>query len=518
MMLLHCSNVAQAFAEIVGRFGNRTAIAFNEGTGITYRQLDMLSNQAAHFMLSKGIRRGHSIALCLEKCPAAYALILAALKIGAVYVALDPRNPAARTESILRQCMPSMVFSNRRPVEEQSPAGTAVTVHCPETLESPAFCEEFATGPVASDQQAAGSDPAYIMFTSGSTGIPKGAVISHDNLLHFIGWIDAQYGFTPEDVHTHLNPLYFDNTVFDIYSTLFTGGMLVPFDYDSLQDPTTLVNRVKTMRCSVWFSVPSLLMLLQVMKVATRFNLEALRKIIFGGEGFPKPKLKQLFDEVGPEIELHNVYGPTECTCICSSYRISADDFRDSDGFPALGVLAGNFTQHILDHDRAVPEGEPGELCLGGCCVGLGYFNRPDLTVEAFVQNPLNNAFREILYRTGDLVRLNPADGKLYFVGRRDLQVKHMGYRIELEEVQHALIKIEGVDEAAVLQRKGNDLTELIAVIAAKCPLDRHALRKELANLIPAYMIPSKFHVVEQMPKNANGKTDRITLIRKFAS
>src|SRR5262249_31131391 len=166
----------------------------------------------------------------------------------------------------------------------------------------------------------AGSDPAYIMFTSGSTGVPKGAVIGHDNLLHFIGWTQTQYDFTPDDVHTHLNPLYFDNSVFDIYSTFFTGGELVPFDWNSLQDPAALAGRVRAMRCTVWFSVPSLLMYLQVMKVATRSHLGTLRKIVFGGEGFPKPRLKQLFDELNPAAELHNVYGPTECTCICSSY------------------------------------------------------------------------------------------------------------------------------------------------------------------------------------------------------
>lgn len=513
--MLHAHNVAQAFDDIVARFRGRTAVAFEESHVLTYGQLDVLSNQAARFLLSKGIRKGDRIALSVEKSPAAYALILASLKAGTAYVALDPRNPAARREAILKQCTPSLVFSDRPLDLPQELAGEAIL--CAEKLAAPEFCEGLSAEPLDTIDQTAGSDPAYLMFTSGSTGVPKGAVMSHDNLLHFIGWTQLHYGFTPEDIHTHLNPLYFDNSVFDIYSTFFSGGTLVPFDFDTLQNSATLVKRLQAMKCTTWFSVPSLLMFLQVMKVATRANLGTLRKIIFGGEGFPKLKLKLLFDELGPQTELHNVYGPTECTCICSSYLISADDFRDLDGFPTLGMLTGNFSQYILDGELPVPAGQPGELCLGGCCVGLGYFNRRDLTAKAFVQNPVNKAFRETVYRTGDLVRLDPADGKLYFIGRRDLQIKHMGYRIELEEIQHALVTIPGVDEATVLHRKSGELSAIIAVVAAKQPLNPNSIRRELASRVPQYMIPSTFHILDQMPKNANGKTDRTALIKQYA-
>jgi len=259
-------------------------------------------------------------------------------------------------------------------------------------------------------------------------------------------------------------------------------------------------------------------MFLQVVKVATRAHLSGLRKIVFGGEGFPKAKLKQLFDELRPAAELYNVYGPTECTCICSSYRISAQDFEDLDGFPALGNLAGHFTKHILQSDVPVDPGDIGELCLGGTCVGLGYFNRPDLTASAFVQNPVNASHREVIYRTGDLVREDPASGKMHFVGRRDYQVKHMGYRIELEEIQHAIMGIQGVDETVVLQRRSGELSELVAVIATKKDLAASEIRRDLSDRLPKYMIPGKIHFVERMPKNANGKTDRAALTRQFAS
>ena len=508
-------NVAQAFRNVVDHYADRKALAFDENQAMTYRQLDLLSNQAAHFMRYRGVRKGDRIALSLEKCPSAYALILAALKIGAIYVALDPRNPAARRKSILAQCTPTLIFSEH-PLDDGDLQ--AASVLCPEKLELPAFCRAFSEAAISEDNQCTGSDPAYIMFTSGSTGAPKGAVISHDNLLHFIGWAQNQYGFTPNDIHTHLNPLYFDNSVFDIYSTLFTGGMLVPFDSGTLQNPTELVARLKAMRCTVWFSVPSLLIYLQVMKAATRANLGSLRRIIFGGEGFPKPKLKQLFDELGAQAELHNVYGPTECTCICSSYQLSADDFLDVDGLPPLGVLNQHFTQHILDGNLSVPDGEVGELCLGGCCVGLGYYNSPGLNATAFIQNPSNGAFREIIYRTGDLVRLDPRDRKLHFIGRRDLQIKHMGYRIELEEIQHALIRLDGIDEVIALHKQSSGISEIIAIAATSLPLKERDLRGQLSKYLPHYMIPSKIHVIAQMPKTPNGKTDRQKLVCIYAT
>lgn len=508
-----CHNVGQLFARAVEQFGDRPALAGVRDQYLTYRELDQLSYKIGRFLLGKGVRQGDRIALSMEKCPAAYALIIAALKIGAPYVALDPRNPPARRDAILNQCAPALVFTDS-PMQGMDASSIVACGAASGQAEPWSALSDAAIEPPSA---IAGSCPAYLMFTSGSTGAPKGAVISHANLLHFIGWTQAEYSFKPEDIHTHVNPLYFDNTVFDIYSTFFSGGSLVPLDFATVQDPAKLVRRLREAKATVWFSVPSLLMFLQVTRLATRENLGHLRRVIFGGEGFPKAKLKQLFDELGPDVELHNVYGPTECTCICSSYRLSAQDFEDLEGLPPIGTLAGHFSQHILDDDVPVPVGDVGELCLGGCCVGLGYFNRPDLTAAAFVQNPTNRAFREIIYRTGDLVRVDSQDGRLHFIGRRDFQVKHMGYRIELEEIQHALVGIEGVDEAAVLHHRAGEVSELVAVIATSQPFDVTDIRRGLLDRIPKYMIPSKIHVVDRMPKNANGKTDRAILAQRFA-
>jgi D-alanine--poly(phosphoribitol) ligase subunit 1 len=502
------------FAEVVRRHPDRPAIRFSQSQGVTYRRLDELSNQTARFLLDRGVRPGDRVGVCMEKSLAAYVVLFGALKAGACYFALDPRSPVARNRRIVDQCSPSLLFSDHCGVVEQFDVPVTPVEACAEWVPP---VEGYAASPIDSTR-IDGSSPAYIMFTSGSTGTPKGAVISHANLVHFAHWARRQYEFTPDDRHTHLNPLYFDNSVFDVYSTLLSGGSLVPFTSDTLADPAAIVRRIEDMQCTVSFSVPSLLMYLQVMKQIRRNSLRSLRRIIFGGEGYPKVKLHQLYEELKGQTELINVYGPTECTCICSSYTLSDADFDDLEGLPPLGELIPNFRGYLLDGDAQAADGETAELCLGGPSVGLGYYGQSEQTRRAFVQNPLNAHYNETIYRTGDLVRRDPVDGKLHFVGRQDLQIKHQGYRIELEEIQHALLSLEGVDDAVALQQKLDQHSRIVAVVAARSGSDPRLLKKQVAAHVPSYMVPDKIHILEAMPKNANGKTDRQWLTRKYAA
>jgi D-alanine--poly(phosphoribitol) ligase subunit 1 len=354
------------------------------------------------------------------------------------------------------------------------------------------------------------------MFTSGSTGFPKGALMTHANVLNLIHWSRQTFSITVDDALTNVNALYFDNSVFDFYSSLFTGASLVPFSKSEVSDPGLLVQKIDRTGCTLWFSVPSLLMFLQTMKAVDGTRLKSIRRFIFGGEGYPKAKLKSLFDAYSPQSEFFNVYGPTECTCICSCYKISAADFDDLQGLPPLGRLIDNFELLIVDEDNlSVPVGEPGELCLLGPNVGKGYYNDPDRTAVAFVQNPRNKAFSEVMYKTGDLVKLNPLDGKLYICGRKDNQIKHMGYRIELEEIEAALHSLDHISEAAVLHANVNGLSRIVAIVSGK-ECDENQIRRDLKQIVPAYMVPSVFHREDRLPKTANGKVDRRSLAEKY--
>ncbi len=261
-----------------------------------------------------------------------------------------------------------------------------------------------------------GPDPAYVMFTSGSTGVPKGVTISHANLLNFIRWTQEQFQTQPADVFTNLNPLFFDNSVFDIYASLFAGASLVPCTAAMMRRPREVVARIEALGCTVFFSVPSLLIYFQTLKLIERSSFPTLRTILFGGEGYPKPMLAKLQATLGDRVELLNVYGPTECTCICSAYRITDADLANQSGYAPLGRLIPNFSYVLLNEAGTLVEpGTAGELCLGGPCVGLGYFGNPEQTARAFIQNPTHDTFIDRMYRTGDLVRFDPTRRKAVF-------------------------------------------------------------------------------------------------------
>lgn len=480
---------------------------------MSYQDLDRRSNQAARFLLDHGIGQSDRVCINLDKDATPYCVILACLKLGIGYFAIDPSSPLKRTEKIFAQCSPALIFSH---TELASPQWKDKTIVCPASHDNLAFCSDYPTA--APERQAVvhPENTAYIMFTSGSTGVPKGAVMSHGNLDLFIDWAVSEYGFTPEDTHTHLNPIYFDNSVFDIYSTLFSGGTLVPFKTAWLQEPQKIVDHIEKTRCTTFFSVPSMLMFLQTTKVIEPQALRSLRWVIFGGEGYPKTRLKELYDQLSPQTKLVNVYGPTECTCICSSYQIGPEDFENLEGYPPIGSLTRNFHYRLLAGSEEVPPGESGELCLGGPCVGQGYLGQTELTKKAFVPDPRSPHEGELLYRTGDLFRLDPSDQKLWFVGRKDFQIKHQGHRIELEEIEHALMSLEGIDEAVALHSIDGEISRIIAVIASRKDFTGAEIKRRVADWVPKYMVPNRVYLLKNMPKNANGKTDRKFLRSEF--
>ena len=476
-------NLALRFEAVVSQHGDRTAIWFSKDAHVTYAELNELSNRVARFLTASGVVKEDVVAISGNKSVVTFAAMIASLKLGCPYVMLDPDSPSERQRKIISTCRPRVVLAEADLASE---------------------IDDLDSDNLAETRRVTGSNPAYIMFTSGSTGFPKGAVMTHVNVLNLINWSRETFSITPDDVLTNVNPLYFDNSVFDFYSALFNGATLVPLTKKETSDPKLLVEKIDAAACTLWFSVPSLLMFLQTMRATDGKHLRSIRRFIFGGEGYPKAKLKALFDTYSTTSEFFNVYGPTECTCICSSYRVTADDFNDLQGLPPLGHIAANFDYLIID----------GELCLLGPNVGRGYYNDPERTAQSFVQNPAHDKFIDIMYRTGDLVRLDPADGKLYIEGRRDNQIKHMGYRIELEEIEAALHCLDYVSEAAVLHTSVEGLSRIVAVVAGD--FDNEQIRRDLKQIVPNYMVPSVFHREKMLPKNANGKVDRRQLAEKY--
>jgi D-alanine--poly(phosphoribitol) ligase subunit 1 len=347
------------------------------------------------------------------------------------------------------------------------------------------------------------------MFTSGTTGKPKGVAVTHQNLLHFIAWGEKTYQVTSNDNFANLSPLYFDNSVFDFYVGLFNGASLTPVQGELLTKPLDLIKFIERMECSIWFSVPSLLIYLSTMKVFGRANLNSLRIITFGGEGFPKSELKKIYDKYNDRIRFVNVYGPTECTCICSSYDISESDFENLNELPSIGKISQNFSYIILDDQNK--RSHIGELCLMGPNVALGYYREPERGEGVFLDYSDENHYMNKMYKTGDLVE--EVSGLLHFKGRKDNQIKHMGYRIELEEVEIALSGLESIDQAAVLYvRQKSSHGKIIAFVSSRLHIDPNKIKKGLLPLLPSYMIPNQLIILERLPKNANGKIDKVEL------
>jgi D-alanine--poly(phosphoribitol) ligase subunit 1 len=506
-MIPYTYNLSIKFKTVVRNFPNKVAIRYPYGEQYTFVELDRLSDQLADFFLRDlELKQGDLIALFNEKSIYGYAMMLACIKTGIIYTNLDNTSPWLRLQKILNNCQPKAIFSDG----DKRMMFPELETEFPEinqfNIQDIQLTQVDAVGNFI-DQNFHGSSPAYIMFTSGSTGFPKGAVMSHSNLLHFIEWGRETFEVVPEDVFTNANPIYFDNSVFDFYVSIFNGATLVPLNQILVRSPKDLVTAINNSGCTIWFSVPSLLVYLLTTKVLKETDFLTVTRISFGGEGFPKNKLKQLFDLFGQRMTLFNVYGPTECTCICSSYRVTQTDFTTMNELAPLGFMAPNFGYEILPLEGG--EANLGELALIGPCVGLGYYNDPGRTQKSFVQNPLV-PFTQTMYKTGDLVEKMP-NGYLHFRGRVDNQIKHMGYRIELEEIEAAFSTLSYVDEVGVIYEKINsELGQIKAFIGTtNMDLNENDISADIKKILPIYMVPKKIVILDRLPKNQNGKIDR---------
>lgn len=353
-----------------------------------------------------------------------------------------------------------------------------------------------------------GNAPAYIMFTSGSTGIPKGVLICQKSLLNFIEWSKETYSLNTNDILTNVNPIYFDNSVFDFYCSIFNGVSMLAIPKKIIERPKEMLQLISETNCTIWFSVPSMLIYLTNMKLLNKEILKNIRIFSFGGEGYPKELLRKLYKLYGDKAEFFNVYGPTEGTCICSAYKVKEQDIKE-EGLVPLGKIASNFDYLILDENGK--EASFGELNLLGEQLALGYYNDQERTKQSFVNYDGHETYEEKMYKTGDLVE--DIGGVLYFRGRVDNQIKHMGYRIELEEIENAIIKVDAIKQCAVVHAfSKNKFSQIIAFVATESDISEQYLRTEIKKYIPNYMIPNKIIFMKELPKNVNGKVDRNNL------
>lgn len=495
---------------------------------LTYAELEESSNRLARALRTVGCRPGDRVCLLMPKTPTAIVSILGALKADCIYVPIDPASPPLRIARILDLCEPSVILAagpTSRVLDaliadgqrhRRVALGWMDTGPCDARQYAPVFGHAdlavFSGTPL--DYGTRSTDPAYILFTSGSTGIPKGVVITHASVIHFVSWACRYFGVRASDRLSGHPPLHFDLSVSDIFCTLATGAELhlVPSEFNLL--PTKLADFIRGSELTQWFSVPSVLSYLAQFDVIKQDDFPALKRVLWCGEVFPTRLLIYWMKRL-PHVSFTNLYGPTETT-IASSYYAVPSCPDDAAAQIPIGTACDHEELLVLDERlRPVSPGETGDLYIRGVGLSPGYWRDPERTRAVFLPNPLTADPRDRLYKTGDLARTG-ADGLVYFLGRADSQIKSRGYRIELTEVETALNAIDALQECAVVAvaSEGFEGTVIACgyVPAPGRTVTPATLRNQLSDVLPAYMLPSRWLALDRLPKNANGKIDRRAL------
>jgi len=498
------SNLWEAYLAAAAVNPSVPALVLAEGM-VTFAALTAQAERCAAWLAGIGLRRGDVVAIQLPKRPETYPLWLACLRQGLPYVFLDPRSPPERGRRILDRVRPALLAT----------AGTESnrhgrTISLPGSDDGRGWIETLpGSGAAPRAEPVHGLDPAYIMFTSGSTGEPKGAVIPHQGVLNLMHWGRSICGPGGTRV-SNVNPLHFDNSVFDLYCGLVNGATLVPVETGAISNPAGWVKLLRQGKAEVVFAVPTLFLTLDRLRLLTPEALPDVRLFVFGGEGYPIGALRSFHGRFAGRARLINVYGPTETSCICSSLDVGAAQLETvPTAFPPLGRMHPGFAHLILDESLSpVPRGAAGELWIGGVGVGLGYYANPAESAARFRQDPRQDAVRSIWYRSGDLVR-EDENGLLWFLGRADNQVKIRGHRIELEEIDLTVEQLPEVRRAVCVAAEGSDGLELRLAFTADSPVPIERVRRICSDRLPSYMQPTKVVQLDRLPENANGKVDR---------
>ncbi|WP_127500353.1 non-ribosomal peptide synthetase [Actinoplanes solisilvae] len=492
-------HLVEAFAAVAAQHPDRTAV--QDGLrSWTYRQLDETADRLAAALRAVTADPGRPVGILLERSAWMVAAALAVVRTGSSYVPLDPDSPPARLEMIVEDAEPAALITSRS-LTGIAPGGVPAVV-VGEPLPE-------ATG--TADQTMIDRDTrAYIIFTSGTTGRPKGVQVSHGNLLSLLAAGEGEFHFGPDDVWTLFHSFSFDFSVWEMWGALLHGGRLVVVPAPTAQDPATLRRLLRDERVTVLCQTPSAFT--PLITEDTRFaDRLPLRWVIFGGETLHFSDLAAWFAKYGDESpRLLNGYGITETTILSSFHRVTEDQLSLRESLIGWPISGTGFV--LLDDARTpVPAGEIGELVVTGPGVSLGYLNRPELNEERFIDLPGGQGRG---YLSGDLARLTSA-GAFAFHGRKDDQVKIRGYRIELGEIEQALRAVAQVTEAAVVVRdlpgRGDSLIAYV-VGAGGATLSVESLHEALAVTLPGYMIPRLFIPLERLPLTANGKSDRKAL------
>jgi len=498
------TNVLEYLEHTVKRVPDKVAFA-NEEMGLTFSQVYTRSRAVGSFLHSQGLYK-KPVVVFMKKHPNTLVAFFGAIYAGCYYVPLDEEMPRHRIELIFQTLDPGAIICD----EDTAPLAAEFHYSGSTYLYEQICTTEVDDAALAQirDRQI-DTDPIYIVFTSGSTGVPKGVMACHRSVLDYIESLCLVTRFNEDSVFGSQTPLYFDACLKEVYPTLKYGATTYLIPKQLFMFPIKLVEFLNRFRINTVCWVVSALTMISAFRTFEKIKPEYLHTICFASEVFPIKQFN-LWRAALPEARFINLYGPTEVTGICCYYEVDRE-FGLDEVMP-VGRPFRNTDIILLDENDQVPApGEQGEICVRGTCLTLGYYRNPEKTGEAFVQNPLNDIYPELIYRTGDLGKYNER-GELVFLSRKDYQIKHMGHRIELGEIEVIVNMHEGVNQACCLF--DNEKKKIILYYAGE--LSAAEAAAYIKEKLPRYMVPNVIKQLDRLPLTPNGKIDRNLLKQRY--
>jgi amino acid adenylation domain-containing protein len=517
----------QLLSESASQYPGRPALVFRDRT-MAYAELEQESNRIAHLLLNLKIQKGDRVGLFFDRGMESIIAGCGVLKTGGIYVPIDPASPSRRVGFIIKKCGIKLLLTTRNKLDKLQAAfpGELAVEHIiligggaagSSSLRSVPLIDAFSCSKELPESapavQIVDSDIAYILFTSGSTGNPKGVMISHRNSLSFVNSANEFFKIIKEDRFSNVAPLHFDMSIFDIFVAFKGASCVVIIPEPVAIFPAKLAEYISEKNISVWNSVPSALSLLATYNKLSVCDMSNLRLILFAGELFPLKYLRLLKESI-PGARFCNMYGQTEAN---SSTSYWVDQLPSDDKTPLpIGKALPNYEVFALDENgnRIARCGQEGELYVRGSAVARGYWGESELTEKAFVRSPIHTESNERVYRTGDLVRLDP-NGDYIFFGRKDHMIKSRGYRIEIGEIEAVLSNHPDIKCAVVVPVPddliGNRLS-VIVVPSEPGKISKEDILRYCSGQLPKYMVPEIVEFSESLPMTSSGKVDRQTL------
>lgn len=500
------TNILEYLEKTVKEVPDKTA--YTDGKhGLTFAEVFRYSRAIGSYLSREGFYR-EPVVIYMKKSPEAVAAFYGAVYGRCFYVPFDEEMPEYRVSLILETLKPRLMICDAYTEKKLAKIGfSGRTLRFEDAVKTEIRDEKLAEIREASMD----TDPIYIVFTSGSTGVPKGVAACHRSVLDYVENLSKVLGFNRETIFGNQSPLYFDACLKELYPTMMFGATTYLVPKSLFMFPVKLVEYLNENQINTVCWVVSALTMISSMGTFDKVVPKYLHTVAFGSEVFPIKQFN-LWRQALPKAQFTNLYGPTECTGMSCYYRVNRE-FGPDDVIPIGRPFKNTEILLLNDEDQPAGEGETGEICIRGTCVTLGYYRNPEKTKEVFVQNPLNDCYPELIYRTGDIGRYNEF-GELVFVSRKDHQIKHMGHRIELGEIEVHVNQMAGIRMSCCVYDKEREKIVLFYVGDA----EGKDIIKALKEKLPRYMIPNLVEKIEEMPFTANGKLNRMELKNRCAN